>query len=365
LLHNLANHLLDFFTQFGYWGVMFGLMIIIIPSEIVLAYAGYLVANGDISFLEAFIFGMIGGTIAQIFVYWIARYGGRPFLDRYGKYFLIKKHHVDLSEDWFNRYGKGMVFTARFVPIVHHAISIPAGLTRMKLSTFTLYTALGLTPWTILFIYLGKTLGGQWENINDKAGPYLFQFIMGAVVLTALYFVFMWLRRKKKGNTLQGYIGEKNTALQLKNLGSDYRVLHSRSVRSRGVAEDIDHLIIGPNGIFHIETKNWHGSIRFTEAGIERSLPEHHENPNEQLERQAFILKELLRANKLEADVTGILNFADSQCVLEGGSSLFTTVKLDQLVAAITKYKSVNKLSANETRAVVKLLEEHSKPCVR
>jgi hypothetical protein len=148
-------------------------------------------------------------------------------------------------------------------------------------------------------------------------------------------------------------------------LGSEYRVLHSRTVRSRGASEDIDHLIIGPNGIFHIETKNWHGSVRFTETGIERSMPEHHEDLNEQLERQAFILKELLRANKMEADVTGILNFADSHCLLEGGSSIFTMVKLDQLVAAITKYKPLHKLSSEQLHGVVKLLEEHSKPCVR
>ncbi|MEX2461011.1 MAG: VTT domain-containing protein [Paenibacillaceae bacterium] len=361
----MVHDLLNFFTQFGAWGVMFGLMIIIIPSEIVLAYAGFLVATTDISFWEAFIFGMIGGTIAQIFVYWIARYGGRPFLDRYGKFFLIKKHHVDLSEDWFNRYGKGVVFTARFVPIIHHAISIPAGLTRMRLNTFTIYTALGLAPWTFLFIYLGKTLGTQWENINQKAGPYLLQLIIAAISLTVLYFVYMWWKRKKKGNPIQGYIGEKNTALMLKELGSDFRVLHGRSVRSRGAAEDIDHLIIGSNGIFHIETKNWHGAIHFTDHGIERSQPEHHEDPNAQLERQAFILKELVRANKLEADVTGILNFADPQCDLKGGSSTFTTVKLDQLVAAITKYKPVNRLNAEEMRAVAKVLEEHSKPSVR
>jgi hypothetical protein len=151
----------------------------------------------------------------------------------------------------------------------------------------------------------------------------------------------------------------------LKELGSDYRVLHGRSVRSRSASEDIDHLIIGPNGIFHIETKNWHGSIRFTDEGIDRSQPEHHEDPNASLERQAFILKELLRANKLEADVIGILNFADSQCVLEGGSFIFTTVKLDQLVAAITKFRPVSTLSADDIRAIVKVLEEHSKPSVR
>ncbi|WP_227013996.1 nuclease-related domain-containing protein [Paenibacillus psychroresistens] len=160
-------------------------------------------------------------------------------------------------------------------------------------------------------------------------------------------------------------MGEKNTAIKLKDLGSNYRVLHGKSVRSRGAAEDIDHVVVGPNGIFHIETKNWHGAIRFTEAGIERSQPEHHDDPNAQLERQAFIIKELLRANKLEADVTGILNFADPHCALEGGSSSFTTVKVDQLGTAILNYKSSKSLNSDEIRAIIKILDEHSKPSNR
>jgi hypothetical protein len=141
--------------------------------------------------------------------------------------------------------------------------------------------------------------------------------------------------------------------------------MHGRNVRSRGTAEDIDHLIVGPNGVFHIETKNWHGSIRITEQGIERSQPEHHDDPTDQLTRQAFILKELLRANKLEASVTGIINFADPHCELEGSSPLFTTVRLDQLISAITRYSVEKPLSAEEARAIVKLLEEHSKPSLR
>jgi hypothetical protein len=141
--------------------------------------------------------------------------------------------------------------------------------------------------------------------------------------------------------------------------------MHGRNVRSRGTAEDIDHLIVGPNGVFHIETKNWHGSIRITEQGIERSQPEHHDDPTAQLSRQAFILKELLRANKLEASVTGIINFADPHCELEGSSPLFTTVRLEQLIPAITKYSVEKPLTSEEARAIVKLLEEHSKPSLR
>jgi hypothetical protein len=164
---------------------------------------------------------------------------------------------------------------------------------------------------------------------------------------------------------VQGYIGEKNTAVILKELGSDYRVMHGRSIRSRGPSQDIDHLIVGPNGLFHIETKNWHGLIRFTDQGIERSQPEHHEDPTAQLTRHAFILKELFRAKKIEVDVTGILNFADPQCELEGSSPLFTTVRVDQLIATILKYKTEKPLSPDGVQTIVKLLEEHSEPSAR
>jgi membrane protein DedA with SNARE-associated domain len=194
----VVDHILTFITELGAWGIMLGLMIEVIPSEIVLAYAGYLVQRGDISFVEAVIFGTIGGTIAQIFVYWVGRYGGRPFLRKFGKYILIKEKQIDLAEAWFNRYGTGVIFTARFIPVVRHAISIPAGMSRMPLGKFTLYTTLAIIPWSILFIYLGKSLGANWHNINEKAAPYYGPFIVATVVMTALYFVYVLLIRKKK-----------------------------------------------------------------------------------------------------------------------------------------------------------------------
>ena len=109
---------------------MLGLMLEVIPSEIVLSYAGYLVSTGSITFWGAVAFGTIGGVIAQLFIYWIGRYGGRPVLERYGKYILIQKKHIDYAEAWFNRYGTGVIFTARFIPVVRHAISIPAGIAK-------------------------------------------------------------------------------------------------------------------------------------------------------------------------------------------------------------------------------------------
>jgi membrane protein DedA with SNARE-associated domain len=194
----VVEQILNFITGLGYWGIMLGLMIEVIPSEVVLAFAGFLVQRGDINFIEAVIFGTIGGTIAQIFVYWIGRYGGRPFLRKFGRYIFIKEKQIDQAEDWFNRYGTGVIFTARFIPVVRHAISIPAGMARMPLGKFTLYTTLAIIPWSIMFIYLGKTLGANYKDIGAKAAPYIMPIVMLAVVVTVLYLAYKLMKGKKK-----------------------------------------------------------------------------------------------------------------------------------------------------------------------
>jgi membrane protein DedA with SNARE-associated domain len=86
-------------------------MLEVIPSEIVLSYGGYMISQHKITFVGA----VIAGTIVQLFLYWIGLYGGRSFLDKYGKYLLIKKKHLDVAEHWFQRYGVGVIFTARFI----------------------------------------------------------------------------------------------------------------------------------------------------------------------------------------------------------------------------------------------------------
>lgn len=197
-LHGLVNTATTWLTDLGYWGIMIGLMIEIIPSEIVLAFGGYLVSLGEINYWLAVVFGVIGGVIAQIFVYWIGRYGGRPVLEKFGKYILINKHHIDVSEQWFNKYGAGVIFTARFIPVVRHAISVPAGMARMPLFKFTLLTTLAVIPWSMLFIYLGMTLGANWQNIDETAAQYMDELMWGAVILTVLYAAYLIYKRSKK-----------------------------------------------------------------------------------------------------------------------------------------------------------------------
>ncbi|UPM56457.1 DedA family protein [Gottfriedia acidiceleris] len=189
LLTNIIHQILEFFASLGYLGVALGLMIEVIPSEIVLAYAGYLVAGGHINFVGALVAGVIGGTIAQLFLYWLGYFGGRPIIEKYGKYILINKHHLDLAEKWFSKYGVGVVFTARFIPVVRHAISIPAGLAKMPISKFTLYTVLAIIPWSILFIKIGEKLGKNWETAKSVLAPYTPMLIIIAITLFVVYFL--------------------------------------------------------------------------------------------------------------------------------------------------------------------------------
>ena len=183
VISDLISTLFEWIQSLGYFGIMIGLMIEVIPSEIVLAFGGFLVWSGDINFFGAVLFGTIGGVIAQIFVYWIGRYGGRPVLEKYGKYIFIQKKHIDHSEEWFNKYGTGVIFTARFIPVVRHAISVPAGISKMPLGKFTLLTTLAVIPWSALFVYLGMTLGNKWEDIDKVAAKYTNEIILVAIAL--------------------------------------------------------------------------------------------------------------------------------------------------------------------------------------
>lgn len=179
---------LDMIMSFGYLGIAVALMIEIIPSEIVLSYGGFMVGLGHINFVGAVVAGTIGATIAQLILYWIGSLGGRPFLEKYGKYLLIHKKHLDVSEQWFEKYGAGVVFFARFIPVVRQAISIPAGIAKMPIGKFIFYTVLATVPWCIIFIYLGIKLGENWSQIKQITGPYV---DIAAIVIIAVFLIFI------------------------------------------------------------------------------------------------------------------------------------------------------------------------------
>ncbi|WP_040340354.1 DedA family protein [Fictibacillus macauensis] len=189
--------LLEWIVGLGHTGIALGLMVEVIPSELVLSYAGYMISQGRLTFVGSVIAGTIGGTLAQLFLYWMGYYGGRPFLEKFGKYLLISKKHIDVSENWFKKYGTGVIFFARFIPVVRHAISIPAGIAKMSFLKFTVYTAVAIVPWSILFIMLGSKLGSNWENIKTIAAPYTTWITIGALALLFVAVLFKMMKNKR------------------------------------------------------------------------------------------------------------------------------------------------------------------------
>ncbi|PZD94657.1 DedA family protein [Paenibacillus sambharensis] len=188
-LSDLIGLLLQWIQSLGYLGILIGLAVEVIPSEIVLGYGGFLVSRQELTFMGAVVIGTLGAVLQQWILYGIGRFGGRPFLDRFGKYIKIKPKHMDIAEQWFQKYGAGIVFTARFVPVMRQVISIPAGITRMNLWLFTLLTLLASIPWTILFVYLGMKLGAEWETIHEKAAPYIQPAVLLGLGTLIVYFI--------------------------------------------------------------------------------------------------------------------------------------------------------------------------------
>lgn len=164
-----------------------------VPSELILGFAGYLVSADRMTFVGAMIAGMIGGMVGSIFAYVVGATGGRKFVDKYGKYFLIKKSHVDLAQKWFDKYGVRAVFFSRMLPVVRTFISLPAGFARVNFKQFLFYTFAGSLPWTALILWAGVLLGDNWEYLLEVGHKFSAAFIIVSVVIIA----WLYFRRKR------------------------------------------------------------------------------------------------------------------------------------------------------------------------
>ena len=133
----------------------------------------------------------IGNTLGSLIAYGIGAYGGRPFLERYGKYLLIRPHEIELAEHFFQRYGAATAFFSRLLPIVRTFISFPAGVTRMPLGKFIVFSTAGALLWSMVLVYAGERLGANWVDIRRALQPFDLAIAVVAVLLVAL---FIWWR---------------------------------------------------------------------------------------------------------------------------------------------------------------------------
>lgn len=168
-----------------------------IPSEIIMPFSGFLVFQQQFNFWLVVLCGTLGNLIGSILAYWIGLYGGRPFIERYGKYFLFSYHDLDVADRWFNKYGQATVFFSRLLPVIRTFISLPAGIARMNFAKFSFYTLLGCLTWSIFLTYVGFKMGEHWMSIERYF--HKFDYLIGGLIIL---FIILWIYRHTKNSKL-------------------------------------------------------------------------------------------------------------------------------------------------------------------
>ena len=222
MIETLAAHLDAFAALAPTWGLLlvFGFMtiessFIPFPSEVVMIPAGFLAARGELgcgtplaAVTLAFLVGVLGSLAGAYVNYFLALWVGKPFLEKYGKWFFLKPAALDRACEVFNRYGAATTFVCRMVPAIRQLISIPAGIARMPLGPFTLFTALGAGIWTAILTFVGWAIGRSTAHISyldlclkgkEMASANLPLVLGGAIALAVLYALLSKL--VMKGNT--------------------------------------------------------------------------------------------------------------------------------------------------------------------
>jgi membrane protein DedA with SNARE-associated domain len=201
----------------GYLGVMAAMAIesamIPLPSELILPFAGFLVSDptaiepitkGPWDFWLVVIAATIGNTIGSVIGYYIGAWGGRPFLQRWGRYLLIRPHEIELADHFFQKYGSATAFFSRLLPIVRTFISFPAGVARMNIWKFIVYSTAGAFLWSTALVWAGVQLGARWTDIRHALQPF---DLLIAVIVVLLVVLFIWWRLgmpgRRRGSSAQ------------------------------------------------------------------------------------------------------------------------------------------------------------------
>lgn len=201
VLGTIAAFCISIISSIGYLGVfllmVFESMILPVPSELVMPFAGFLIASGEMKFLWIVVFATLGSLVGSLISYYIGKYGGNRFVKRHGKYFLLDQEHLMNTEKWFSKKGELTIFIGRFIPIVRHVISIPAGIGKMNLKKFMLYTVLGAGIWNAFLTYIGFVLGNNWESISQYS-DYVSFGVLGIIIIIVGYFIIKQIKKRRK-----------------------------------------------------------------------------------------------------------------------------------------------------------------------
>lgn len=200
ILNTIGQRSLELLEHWGYAGSFFlsildRVTISLIPTEVLLPLYGFLIGQGKFSFLPIFVIISFGSLLGEVILYWIFAFGGRPFLEKYGKYFLVYKHDLDHLDRLFEKHGTKLVFFGRFLPIVRTLVALPAGIARLNFKKFSIYSFFGMLPYNFLLIFLGEKTGANFEKIKpifDIAE----RVALWLLVLLVIWYIYRHLKKR-------------------------------------------------------------------------------------------------------------------------------------------------------------------------
>jgi membrane protein DedA with SNARE-associated domain len=193
----------------GYPGIVFLMTVessvIPFPSELVMPPAGYLIHEGEMSWLPVIASGILGSMLGAVINYYLARRFGWPFFERYGKYFLLKPDSLDKAEKFFAAHGEITTFVGRLIPVIRQLISLPAGAARMPIGKFCLYTGLGASLWIVILTVVGWMVGRNQDLMHQYLRNATLWVVGGAAVLIFMYVkVYKWRKERRAGEAGSG-----------------------------------------------------------------------------------------------------------------------------------------------------------------
>jgi membrane protein DedA with SNARE-associated domain len=200
ILSILSSFVVATISMMGYSGIVLLMAIesacIPLPSEIIMPFSGYLVSKGEMTLWGVSVAGAVGCVLGSLVAYWVGMYGGRPFIEKYGRYILLSRHDLNIADRWFAKSGEAIVFISRLLPAIRTLIAFPAGVARMNLTRFVIYTFAGSLPWCLGLAYVGQKLGEQWDKDDTlRTWFHRFDFLIG---IAGLLFVGWWVWRHIK-----------------------------------------------------------------------------------------------------------------------------------------------------------------------
>ena len=198
---SVAAFIISIISTMGYGGIVLLMAIesacIPLPSEIIMPFAGYLVFKGEMTLWGIALAGAIGCVLGSIPAYYVGMFGGRPLAEKYGKYVLISKHDLDMADRWFEKHGDIIIFIARLLPAVRTFIAFPAGVARMNLTKFIVYTFVGSFIWCWVLGYAGMKFGQHWEDL--KVYFHEFHYVIIAIgVIFVLWYVWRHFKNERQ-----------------------------------------------------------------------------------------------------------------------------------------------------------------------